>query len=180
MKHKGFTLVELLIAFSIFIVITGLVLVSVTGSFRSLQSAEKVLGKEQRARLCMFRLSKEVSSFTPITYPDMRFKGEQQRFFFIFAREDNLVESGYVYNPASSALEHYYQEPADYDLDSYQTKEACLVNLSDCKFSYSDGQVWQENWEETKGALPRMIKITFKFQDENQEREFLVNIPVSP
>lgn len=77
-------------------------------------------------------------------------------------------------------MEHSYEEPADYDLSTYQTKEVCLEDLSDCKFSYSDGGTWQESWDETKEEFPRMIKITFKFQGENQEREFLVNIPISP
>jgi type II secretory pathway component PulJ len=77
----GFTLIEVLIAFSIFLVVMGMVLVSLTTSFRSLQRAEMILGKEQKARICLFRLSKELSSLTKIRYPEIRFKGDERSFF---------------------------------------------------------------------------------------------------
>lgn len=90
------------------------------------------------------------------------------------------MESGYAYNPSSHTLEHYYQEPPDYDKGTYQAKEVLLENLSDCRFSYWDGQTWQTDWNENLRQLPRMIKINFKFSDETKEQEFLMHIPVSP
>ncbi len=91
-----------------------------------------------------------------------------------------MVESGYVYNSATMSLEHYYQEPADYDWSTSGSKEICLEGLSDCKFSYSDGQSWETTWGESKGDTPRAIKINFKFQGEDKDREFVVNVPISP
>ena len=35
--------------------------------------------------------------------------------FFVFNQEDNLVESSYARNSSDHALEHYYQQPPDYD-----------------------------------------------------------------
>lgn len=81
MKNRGFTLVEVLIAFAIFLLVMGLVAVSLITSFRSLQRAQTILSKEQKARICIFRLSKELSSLTKITYPDIRFKGNSNSFF---------------------------------------------------------------------------------------------------
>ncbi len=81
MRKRAFTLVELIIAFSIFMVIIGLVLMSVTNSFRSLNRAQSVLVKEQRQRLCMLRLSSEVSSMARVVYPQVRFKGALESFF---------------------------------------------------------------------------------------------------
>jgi len=94
--------------------------------------------------------------------------------------EDNLVESGYAYNSGNLTLEHYYQEPADYDWSTYQSKDVCLDGLSVCKFSYSDGEVWQSFWDENSAKLPKAIKMNFKFKDEDKEREFVVNIPIGP
>jgi hypothetical protein len=89
------------------------------------------------------------------------------------------VEAGYIYNSSNHTLEHYYQQPPDYNSDTYQAKEIFLENLSDCRFSYWDGSSWQTSWDQNRGELPRMIKINFKFADETKEQEFLVNVPVS-
>jgi len=81
MKKEGFTLLEVLVAFAIFAVMMGLLLVTVTGSFKSLRQAEVIMLKEQKMRLCLFRLNKEISSFTRIVSPQISFKGENQSFF---------------------------------------------------------------------------------------------------
>jgi prepilin-type N-terminal cleavage/methylation domain-containing protein len=178
-KKTGFTLVEVLIAVAIFTIIMALVLAAVVGMFNSLRKAQKVIDKEQKQRYFLSRLSKEVSSFTRIRYPAMRFKGDAAQFFFVFSREDSLVESGYVCNGEARTLEHYVQEPADYDWNTRPQKEIALSNISSCGFSYSDGENWQPTWEETRPQFPQAVKINFKFNDETSEREFIVTIPVS-
>ena len=90
------------------------------------------------------------------------------------------MESQYVYNPTALALEHYYEEPTDYDPGTYQTKDVCLAGISDCKFSYSDGLTWETSWGEDKGHLPLAIKVSFRFKDEDRQRESVVKIPISP
>lgn len=87
MKKRSFTLLEVLIAFSIFVIIMGMVLFTVTGSFRSLRQAEVILLKEQKQRLCLLGLSKEISSMTRIVFPQMRFKGTSQSFFLSMRRK---------------------------------------------------------------------------------------------
>ncbi|MGE5197003.1 MAG: type II secretion system protein GspJ [Deltaproteobacteria bacterium] len=176
---KAFTLVEVLIAVSIFTIIMALVLAGVAGMFNSLRKAQKIIEREQKQRFFLLRLSKEISSLTRIIYPAMRFKGEANQFFFVFAREDVLVESGYACSDPVSSLAHYWQEPADYNWDTHQNQETSLDNLSKCGFAYSDGAKWKENWEEDTQQFPRAIKINFKFKDEDREHEFIVNIPVS-
>lgn len=81
MRRKAFTLLELIIAFSIFITIMGLVLMSLTNSFRSLHRAQSILVREQKERLCIRVLSKEVASMTRMLYPEVRFKGDEKSFF---------------------------------------------------------------------------------------------------
>lgn len=178
-NKQAFTLVELIIAFSIFLIVMGLVLSAVTGVFRSQRRMQVVLDKEQRQRMCLLRLSREVSSLMRIVYPRNSFKGAPQEFFFIFAREDNLMESSYAFNPSKGTLEHSSQESPDYDWSTYQNREICLDGLSECSFSYSDGVTWFSSWEENKEELPRAIKIIFKFTGDTQEREFVVRVPVS-
>lgn len=89
------------------------------------------------------------------------------------------MESGYVYNASNHTLEHYYQQPPDYESSTYQTKEILLEDLSDWRFSYWDGGVWQSAWDKTD-QLPKTVKINFRFGDDKKEQEFVVNIPVGP
>jgi hypothetical protein len=56
----------------------------------------------------------------------------------------------------------------------------CLQGIGDCKFSYSDGKAWQASWGQERGEFPTAIKVKYRFGDESQEREFVVNIPISP
>jgi type II secretion system protein J len=89
------------------------------------------------------------------------------------------VESSYVWNSSNHVLEHYYQQPPDYESSTYQTQEILLEGLSDWRFSYWDGRAWQSAWDKT-GQLPKSVKINFRFKDEQKEGEFVINIPVSP
>jgi len=180
MRHKGFTLVEVLVAFFIFTVITGIVLTSTVALFKSFRRGERMMDREQKQRFCLYKLGKEVSSLTKVTLPGFSFVGKQTDFFFIFAQKDNLIGSRYIYNPSNFTLEHYYQEPSSYDTGNYQSKEICLENLSECKFMYHDGESWKDSWDKNAQQVPRMIKMVFQYQDEVKEREFVVNIPVSP
>ena len=176
---RAFTLVEVLIALSIFTVIMALVLAAVTGLFRSFHQAQASIERQQKARFFLGRLSKEISSLTRIIYPEMRFKGDAAGFGFIYAREDGLVKSRFTCNASAGTLEHFWQEPADYDWSSYQGKEVGLGGLSACGFSYSDGKQWLQAWEDTNPEFPAAVKVVFAFSGESAQHELIVNIPVS-
>lgn len=77
----GFTLVELMIAFSIFSILIGLVLASMVGLFRSFQRGERMLDRDQKQRFCLYRLSKEVASLTKIIAPNVSLAGDENSFF---------------------------------------------------------------------------------------------------
>jgi len=95
----------------------------------------------------------------------------------VYNQEESLIESGYAYNPSTHSLEHYSEQPPDYESSTYQVKEVLLEDLSEWKFSYWDGQNWQKSWSETN-QIPQMVKINFKFTNETKEEEFIANIPV--
>ena len=175
--YGAFTLVEMLIALTIFVIVMGLVLASVTGLFRTSSQVQSLVDTEQRQRMCFLRLSREIASITRINYPGHKFKGNQNELFFIFAREDGLSEAHYACS--GSSLEKYSQEPADFNWDTFKNKETCLNGISSCSFSYDDGDKWQDSWAEEKGTLPVMIKITFQSQGDDRVREFIVHVPVS-
>ena len=178
-RRRGFTLIEVLIALAIFATVMALVLLAVTGMFRSLRQAQVSIEHEQRTRFFLGRLSREISSLTRIIYPQMRFKGEQTGFAFVYAREDALVESRFACDSAAGTLEHYWQEPADYNWETSAGRETGLKNLTACSFSYSDGNAWRDAWDETNPEFPQAVKVSFKFNGDDRQRELVVNIPIS-
>ncbi|MFA4889077.1 MAG: prepilin-type N-terminal cleavage/methylation domain-containing protein [Candidatus Omnitrophota bacterium] len=179
MRRQGFTLIEVLIAFGIFAVVAGFVLVTIVGMFKSFHQGERMLDKRQSERMFLQRLNKEISSVTRISYPEYRFRGTNYSFYFIFSKEDSLAESGYLYDQETLSLQRFYEEPPDYDWGTYAQKDTVLKNLVSCRFSYSNGTVWQDSWEEDRGVFPKTVKINFRFKEEPSEQEFIVNIPIS-
>lgn len=127
-------------------------------------------------------MSKDISSLVDVFYPpeNYTFKANPEELFFIFAKESSLAESRYKCNLVEENLQLYYQEPTDYNEDTYQKKDTCLEDLVDCGFSYSDGTSWKSIWSQAEQRLPQLIKITFKYKEDLQPKEFIINIPVSP
>jgi len=85
-RKRGFTLVEVLIAFTIFVVLMGLVLMVMVSGFRSFGQGQRMAQREQRKRFVFFRLGKELSSLTRTTYPENYFKGDENSFFLFSTR----------------------------------------------------------------------------------------------
>jgi len=91
-RHKakvsltGFTLVEVMIAMAIFMIISGIVFTVIIASFRSFSTGQTLAQREQRKRFVFFRLSKELSSVTRISYPGNYLKGDENSFFLCITR----------------------------------------------------------------------------------------------
>lgn len=83
---RGFTLVEVMVAMSIFMVIMGLLMTAIVGGFRTFGQGQKMAQREQRKRFVFFRLGKEISSITSIAYPGNYFKGDENSFFLSSTR----------------------------------------------------------------------------------------------
>ena len=84
--NRSFTLVEVMVAFSIFIIISGIVITVIVAGFRAFNQGQKMARDEQRKRFVFFRLGKEFSSLTRILYPGSYFKGDEKSFFLSLTR----------------------------------------------------------------------------------------------
>ena len=84
--NRSFTLVEVMVALSIFMIISGIVLTVIVAGFRSFNQGQNMARDEQRKRFAFFRLGKEFSSLTRITYPGSYFKGDEKSFFLFSIR----------------------------------------------------------------------------------------------
>jgi len=78
-----------MVAFSIFIVLIGLLMTVIVGGFRTFSQGQKMAQREQRKRFVFFRLGKEISSITTITYPGAYFTGDEKSFFLSLTRRIN-------------------------------------------------------------------------------------------
>jgi type II secretory pathway component PulJ len=81
MKKRGFTLIEVMVTFAIFMIISGIVLTVIVAGFRAFNQGQKMAKEGQRKRFVFFRLGKELSSLTRITYPQGYLKGDEKSFF---------------------------------------------------------------------------------------------------
>lgn len=81
MRKKAFTLIEVLVTLSIFLILMGMVVGLVVFSFRNFREGEKMLGRDQRQRFCLSRLSREISSLIRATPPNVSFVGKENSFF---------------------------------------------------------------------------------------------------
>ena len=83
---RGFTLIEVMVTFAIFMIISGIVLTVIVAGFRAFNQGQKMARESQRKRFVFFRLGKELSSLTRITYPQAYFKGDEKSFFLSSTR----------------------------------------------------------------------------------------------
>lgn len=81
MRTRAFTLLEIIIALSIFSIVIAMVFAFLLDSFRSIQRGEKVLAREQSQRICYLDMNKEVSSLTKVPAPNFSFTGDKSGFF---------------------------------------------------------------------------------------------------
>jgi len=78
---KGFTLLEIIIALTVFTIVMAMVIALLLDSMRSVQRGEKALTREQSKRICYLAINKEVSSLTKVDSPGFSFSGNQNGFF---------------------------------------------------------------------------------------------------
>jgi prepilin-type N-terminal cleavage/methylation domain-containing protein len=78
---SGFTLIEIMIAVSIFTVLMAIMAGIIMGLFKTMRQGEDILNKEQRQRMCFSRLSRDISSLAKASLPNSSFVGAEGSFF---------------------------------------------------------------------------------------------------
>jgi len=175
----GFTLIEVMVGFSIFMLVMILLFSSFRQTSRTVQSGKEVSTQQTRQRGCLTQMSRYIASILkPAQGQAGMISCKEHEFYFVCATESGLVEARYVCDQAGGTLTQYTEQPADYSPDTYQVKRSCLDSLSECAFAYFNGTAWGPEWDPTQGLLPRMVKLKFR-QENDVVQEMVVNIPVS-
>ncbi len=196
-QASGLTLVELLIAMTILIVVTGSTMLMFRGITRAWRSGQLRTERYQQARLLFGLFTRELSScVVDARYPflgidktqdaPLKPHSQQDELFFVGAipGRAGLVERGYWVNDRRELMCHD-EEPADGDYRHTGTDELCGQEVSDFDVSYFDGTAWLTQWDGRTGSLqagkaPKAIRINLTIGTLHGERfETVIYLPAS-
>lgn len=93
---EGFTLVEVIVAFSIFLVVMALVSLFLLHTFRSFHQGQQFQARQLKTRACLFQMSKEIASLVKVFYPqeNYNFKAKEESFFLSSAKNQAWQSQG--------------------------------------------------------------------------------------
>ncbi|MDD5351755.1 MAG: prepilin-type N-terminal cleavage/methylation domain-containing protein [Candidatus Omnitrophica bacterium] len=190
---KGFTLVEILIAVSILLIVTGMVSTIFISTLNYWKRGYALSRRQQSARLVFSRMTENISSLFLSSSRNIYCFGSKDKFYFMSASvkgtEGDLAEMGYEFNQADGKLFFYYQEKSDYDFSTYDYKDIIAVDILELNFSYLDSSGnWLDSWDsrvggQEQGLSPQAIKVYFSvenpdFPDKKEAFETVVELPI--
>jgi general secretion pathway protein J len=177
--HRGFTLVEILIALAILAMIVASTFTIFKSSSSSWQKGETRSERYHSARVAMGRMSKEISHAVINEFDGSRFIGTSQDASFIaFVSTSSgvfeLVEIEYWIDTEQKLLMRNEQIDPDYDFSTQDYSDILAGNISELEFSYYDGLIWSDSWDsdaiseadDDKELLPIAVKIKIKIEDK--------------
>jgi hypothetical protein len=96
---------------------------------------------------------------------------------------------GYEYNAGEKKLIFLYQDKADYNFDTYDSKDRIAINVLSLDFRYMNKEGnWLESWDsrqggQQQGLAPQAIKISLGVQNPDSPSgkevfETIVELPI--
>ena len=194
-REKAFTLLEIMIAMSIFLIVSAMAFALFSGALNYWKKGYDTARTHQAARLVFGRMTDNISSlFLSSANKDIYCEGSASAFYFITTlsgqSDSSLSEAGYEFNSDDKSLVYAYQENADYSFSTFDSRKVIATGVLNLKFSYLNNKdEWRDTWEAKKGGaqegtIPRAIKITFEVESEylaNKKEIFdtVVTLPMS-
>ena len=178
-QRRGFTLMEILIAMSIFMVIValvGTVFIKSLHYFGDSQDSVQSFGAVKRASMAF---SEDISSMLVIAESAIEerdaFSGTEDMLIFLYPSDEGVKEIAYFYDSEAQEVVKYYSDN-DYDFSSYDNKSVIARNVIECSFSY----YYQESWVEAlNNQFPSAVKVQMKIVNGRNQQEIneIFNIP---
>ena len=170
--HRGFTLIEVVMAVAIVGIIATVVYGSLWGVMRTINHAREKMELCQTARCILWRMSEEIGSC---------FINERNSFRGCDAKSNNYDGDSMSFRSISvmnqkgiSEIEYYLDEETL--CKSVDGRISPIVkSVDDFNLCYFDGLEWRENWDSSlEGRLPKMIGISLWLESE----PFSINVSV--
>ena len=177
----GFTLIETVIAVSLFSVAAVTAYASFRNGWVAYQRIEAALGQGYEVKMFARQINEELRNAVP--FAEQPFEGESDRMMFVtrLARfeNDRMVESLYriSYRFSSPSLERTEQKLRDSFLGSEarESKET-LLELDTCRFQFayrkrSGGLDWRNEWaKQPYLGNPRGIRLAIKSKSTGRQK----------
>jgi len=190
-SRRGFTLIELIIAFTIL----GLILLIIGGSLRlsirALERGDKIIEETERMRGIYERISSDIRSAYP--YPIMKegerriaFEGKSDSLSLVTSQVDINWPGGFKwvsYSVKDGDLILVEKVVPNKGLDESKGKETLLEHkVKEIRFEfYEKGKErWETSWDsKERGKLPEIVKVSLTLESERPSfPPFLISLPV--
>ena len=192
-KPWGFTLIEILVSITIFLIVVGMASTFFLNTLNYWKRGYSLTRRQQAARLVFSRMTENISSLFLSTSRGIYCFGSKDKFYFVSVSvrgdEGDLAEMGYEFNLADNTLLFLYQEKADFDFGTYDSKNIIAIKVLELTFNYLDETgSWLEDWDsriggQQEGIAPQAIKISFgienlDFPDNKEIFETVIELPI--
>ena len=195
-RTQGFTLIEVLITSALMAVLALAVYGLFDSGIRVMRKMVRPLPQEERS-IFFEKFSRDLQNL--FHYAGVAFKGEKERVVFAttvrtqkeLGGDQGIGRVTYSYNSDARAIERLQENVSQIYEGKAAQSAAVLIPVDSLSFEYfgpdsSDKTkyLWSDEWDEaeenfTKG-IPLAVRVTFTFQDEDQERQIkrAISIPV--
>ncbi len=182
-NHKGFTLLELLIAIILMAVIVAIVGISLGLACRSIETGEKRMERLERFRVSWTILNAQIGSMMPLTYTN---EGEKKLFFKGSSSSLQISTNHSIWHGQQGHVLVKYTIDSDKTLKASENligvdhirETTLLENVEEVAFQYyfrdldGTGQ-WLDEWVEDR-YIPEKTKIYMTFEG----KKYSMIIPV--
>lgn len=186
---EGFTLLELLISLTLFVLIVVIAAGAMRLAGRSVAGGEKKMDAQERFRTVLSLIDAQIQSHLPLTYPE----GENKTYGFAGDRKFLRFPSGYsIWNGQRGyVIVEYRIEPAGSGNDLLTASEQIpgidgrlttrLLEAADISFDYfyTDPTTGEKAWLEglpARTAVPEQVRIHLNSRKSTFTRVFPVRI----
>lgn len=188
-KERGFTLLELIIAFAILGVIILIIGSGLRIGVKAWEKGEEIVDETQRIRILWERLSFEIRSTYPYQTDKMAdkkiaFEGKSDSISFVTSAVETDGKGGMKwvsYYTKDNGLMLKEKRLPDKELDEAKGKEIILNPwIKDIRFEYyeKNKEDWETYWDsKEKGRLPEVIKVSIYLKQKGSNRKEELSLP---
>lgn len=176
MSHKGFTLIEVLLALFITAILITILSVVFNTGLRSYRQGKDLLEITRKGQLILGQMTKELAG-AMVQNGYIPFEGEGDSVYFM-APVDNesekgvdLCEIGYRFNEGKIERHFLTADKDDYQYPNLpveyigENEEEFCDNISGFSLHYYDGEEWNDSWQSTT-ELPEKVEVSVKIRGE--------------